>query len=293
MNIRFAVTLLILVVVTSFGLRSFGDEDSGKASFLEELKNLESLTYEEREKWLSNTSTSLRDLQSAVIKELKRSQSDDARACLAFLLGRYRSVEAAEPLSKMIGLKNPSYDRFPGLPLVGAYPAYDALVRIGTPSLRFMVKNLESSDDKTERDLSAQVIWRVLGTAFDNTTRGKKGKELARLFLCKAIEWQSDPAKKKNLESALKYFDTGTHKDSQSTNEQRAEAAESHSQSVKVPKPETMQTSVPEIAGSRAKPVEEPGESSRDLLVVVLSVSVVVLAGVVVFLLLRRKSSLR
>ncbi|MHC4529568.1 MAG: hypothetical protein ACYS29_16970, partial [Planctomycetota bacterium] len=71
------------------------------------------------------------------------------------------------------------------------YPVVEALIKIGKPSVRVMIHNIVSSNDKKVRDLSAKVIRYI------------EGREIGRIVLEKAAERQTDPAKKARLKGAL------------------------------------------------------------------------------------------
>jgi HEAT repeat protein len=77
------------------------------------------------------------------------------------------------------------------------YPAVEALIEIGNPSIRAMLAKLEATDDEHVRNLSARVIYHV------------EGPELSKIVVQLAIAQQNDPKKKKRLEAALPLLKSG------------------------------------------------------------------------------------
>jgi HEAT repeat protein len=133
------------------------------------------------------------DTQAILIQQLRSSPSKERKIAAAYLLGRYRMQDAVPYLAKEIALeaKIVPTDK---VGLWDAYPAVEALVKIGNPAIPAMIANIEATDDKTVRELSARVIRHV------ETPR------VARFVIELAIEKQQDPGKKKNLHDALQYL---------------------------------------------------------------------------------------
>jgi hypothetical protein len=117
--------------------------------------------------------------------------SKDVKACAAYLLGQYRIAEAVQNLAAAITL-----DMGFGIQkrerLWGQYPVVQALVQIGQPSVPYMVRNLEESDDAKMRELSLKVVRHVVGP------------ETAAFLMKRAMEEQEDAEKRDRLNSALR-----------------------------------------------------------------------------------------
>jgi len=77
-------------------------------------------------------------------------------------------------------------------PIISGYPAMDALVKIGNPSIPAVIRNLEESEDAKVRELSLKVLYRIEGD-----------KDIVQLRLQKALEVQQDSKKKARLQTAL------------------------------------------------------------------------------------------
>jgi hypothetical protein len=119
--------------------------------------------------------------------------SDLSQCAAAYYLGEMRFPEAAEVLAGKIAfrfnaLKYPWYN----FPNVSDYPALDALVKIGNPSISAVIRNLAESDDAKVGELSLQVLNRIEGD-----------KDIVRLRLQKALDTQKNSVKRARLQVAL------------------------------------------------------------------------------------------
>ncbi len=171
-----------------------GTEQISDEQITGRLQKFERLTDKERETLLQDIGQNLRQTQETLLIALD-SESKDARFYAAYLLGEYRFPRAADGLAQRITLEDKirstaqrSHEWF-----WDRYPAMEALVKIGTPSIPALIRNLEQSDDVTIRDLSLKVLYRVEGD-----------KEITTLRLQHALNMQKDPQKQTRLQSALK-----------------------------------------------------------------------------------------
>ncbi len=119
--------------------------------------------------------------------------SDIGVYAATYYLGEIRFSDAAGVLALRIGYafdwaKYP-WSTFPDIP---PYPVVEALVKIGSPSIPALFRNLEESDVAKTRELSLIAICRIDGD-----------KELTTLRLQKAANAQRDSTKKARLETAL------------------------------------------------------------------------------------------
>jgi len=120
--------------------------------------------------------------------------SEISQCAAAYYLGEMRFPEAAKDLAEKIAFrfnagKYPYYN-FPNVP---DYPAMEALIKIGNPSISAVIRNLAESDDAKVRELSLQVIERI-----DND------KDISALRLQKAIKAETNSQKQARLQAALK-----------------------------------------------------------------------------------------
>lgn len=116
---------------------------------------------------------------------------DYPKCCAAYYLGEMRASEAVDSLANQITLEPIVISHEPAY---GYNPPVDALVKIGTPSIPAVIRNLAESEDEKVREFSMAVLYLI--DAGD--------KDIVQLRLQKALDAQTDAAKKARLQSALK-----------------------------------------------------------------------------------------
>lgn len=133
-----------------------------------------------------------------LVQILKEEKSLNLNRCAsAFYLGEMRRSDSANALAEAIPLTvDMSKINLMGLPDVlpamGKYPAVEALVKIGNPSIPAVIQNLADSDDVKVRDLSMQVLTRI-----------DSDKDISQLRLQKALKAETDSQKKARLQTAI------------------------------------------------------------------------------------------
>ena len=115
----------------------------------------------------------------------------------AYYLGEMRYAEASDVLSSNITLiwdytAAPMNHLWPYVPEWGS-AALEALVKIGSPCLPAVIRNLAESDDVKTRELSLKVVYRIDGD-----------KDIAGLRLQKALKAEKDMQKQARLQQAMK-----------------------------------------------------------------------------------------
>jgi len=115
------------------------------------------------------------------------------KCCAANCLGEMRASEAAESLAAQITI-NPPGDMggFHFVPTGGYMTAVSALIKIGTPAIPAVIRNLAGSDDEQVRAWSLTVL---------NTIDGDKN--VVQLRLQGFLEKETDQIKKDRIQSAL------------------------------------------------------------------------------------------
>ena len=186
-----SLCVLILTVVL---VACASEGDYMEQSKAEKLKMMDRMTASDRESLLTDLETEWQATKEALINNLS-SQQEQTRFSAAYLLGLYRYVDAADSLAQVIDMESKDSAAQKRLARWDRYPAVEALIKIGKPSVPAMLRNLEESKNENVKELSARVISYV------------EGKELAKSIVANAIAKQGDPAKKANLESSLKYFE--------------------------------------------------------------------------------------
>jgi hypothetical protein len=118
------------------------------------------------------------------------------RCAAAYYLGEMRSSETADALASDIALQfDKSQIKIKYLIKINipAYPAMNALIKIGSPSIPAMIRNLTENDDVPIRNLSLKVLCRIDGD-----------KDIVQLRLQKALAAEKDSQKQARLQMALK-----------------------------------------------------------------------------------------
>ena len=190
---KYGPYVVLCCLMVGIGTLAFGGKRTGNESpFIRSIPKLASLKSDERMRLLEQVSGEFADVKSGLISQLDESDPKAVIFSVAFLLGTFREEQSVHHLSKFIAIKS---DRplLPDrrMPIWGDYPVVEALISIGNRAIPEMLKNIESSDDEKVRELSAKVIRYV------------DGPEIAKFRLEKAIERQSDPAKKARLTAAM------------------------------------------------------------------------------------------
>jgi hypothetical protein len=116
------------------------------------------------------------------------------RCTCAYYLGELRAAEAADALAATISLElDPRHVVIRGLYLAAYDPALNALIKIGGPAIRSLIKNLAESDDAKIGEFSLKALCHIEGD-----------KDVVQFRLQKALAAQKDSQKQIRLESALK-----------------------------------------------------------------------------------------
>ena len=164
-------------------------------------ENLDWMTGPDQDSSLTTLEHEWQSRKCILIRALLRGENQKARFCAAYLLGLYRYPEAVNHLAAKITMENDDEVLPQGkMARWGRYPAVEALIRIGKPSVAAMLRNLASSSDQHVRALSARVIFYV------------EGEQIGRLIVENAIAKEDDSVKKKNLEASLSLLKGGEYK---------------------------------------------------------------------------------
>ena len=187
---KYAFCLVLCCLVFGIGTFVFAENKPNMDQQLQVISRLASLGNDERMRLLEQLSKDRSDLQAELISQLNGANPNEVNISVAYLLGLNRMEQSVRHLSRLITLevdvrnhsREPMWDR---------YPVVEALIRIGSPAIPEMIKNIETSDDQKVRELSAKVIRYI------------DGPEIAKFRLEKATEKQTDPGKKAKLKAAM------------------------------------------------------------------------------------------
>jgi HEAT repeat protein len=118
--------------------------------------------------------------------------SNFKRCAAAYYLGELSNKNAINDLASSISLTFKYDVDSLRIPAFAGYPAMDALVKMGSPSIPALIRNLKESKNTLVQDLSLQAIIRI-----DND------RDISQLRLQKAVKGEADPQKQARLQSAL------------------------------------------------------------------------------------------
>lgn len=170
-----------------------GAEQVNNQNLISRMTELGKLTDQDLVMLVQDSRQHLHQIQEALLTKLG-SENEDVNFYAAYLLGEYRFPQAANSLARVIALKDKvrSTMKRKSEWLWDRYPAMEALIKIGNPSIPAVIRNLEESDDAEVRDLSLKVLQHI-----------ETDSEVAQLRLRRASEAQANPEKKARLQSGL------------------------------------------------------------------------------------------
>lgn len=155
------------------------------------MKKLDTLDERSRMKLLSQADEQRNELLGVLLKHLGTSPSKNVQAAAIYLIGRHHLSGGVAELIRCIDF-DPGRERQPGPePLWEQYPAMEALITIGWPSVPAVIELLATETDNLRRDLAVKVI------------RYATKSEVAKFILEEAHKIESDPNRKGNLQDAL------------------------------------------------------------------------------------------
>ena len=131
--------------------------------------------------------------------------SNDNQAAAIYLLGELRPTDSnsIQFLIENIDFKSSKMATSIGLVRWGCYPAQESLIKIGTPTVNAILCHLPIEDNEVRRHLMCDVLINVEGKkgVYFNEAEGKK---VVQGQIKDRLANESDPAKRANLELALK-----------------------------------------------------------------------------------------
>ena len=163
--------------------------------FVDQLVRLEKMTGTEKVELIDDVGKNLRLLQKALSNQLIIG-NNEAKCYAAYFIGEYRFSQSANNLAQVIALHEDFLRPNGRIWVWGQYPAMEALIKIGNPSIPAVIRNLAESDDAKVRELSLKVLYHIEGD-----------KDIVQLRLQKALRTETDLQKQARLQAALKNLD--------------------------------------------------------------------------------------
>lgn len=168
-----------------------GDTALIEQQVMELVKDMDSIDEKSRMKVLSQVDSQRLTLLGILLRHLGTSPSKNVQAAAIYLIGRHRLSDGVDELMKYIDFA-PDMKRqiMEPEPLWEQYPAMEALITIGKPSVPAALKLLATETGDLRRSLAVKVIRYV------------EGADVARFLLDQAYAAESDAARKENLADA-------------------------------------------------------------------------------------------
>lgn len=190
--------LAVLTIGLAFGLGvpPAVAQQKGRAPMIEQevmdmMKALDGMDERSRMKYLSQVDEQRNELRAALVKCLDTSASRNVQVAAIYLLGRHRFSEAVPELIKRIDFDAGETPKKMAEPLWERYPAMEALIAIGRPSIPAALELLATDGNGLRRDLAVKVIRYV------------EDAELARIVIERAQTVETDARRKVGLQEAL------------------------------------------------------------------------------------------
>lgn len=155
------------------------------------MSQLDSLDEKAQMSLLSRVDEQRNQLLTLLVRYLDTSPSKNVQAAAIYIIGRHRFSEGTTELVRHIDFDAGERMRSASLPLWDQYPAMEALIRIGLPSIQPTIELLATDSNELRRSLATKVIRYV------------EGPEVAKFVLDRAYEKESDPKRRANLKNAI------------------------------------------------------------------------------------------
>jgi len=155
------------------------------------MSRLDTLDERSRIKLVSQVDDQRNQLLNILVKYIDTSPSTNVRAAAIYIIGRHRLSEAAPELIQHIDFDAGEAPRSGSLPLWGRFPAAEALITIGLPSVAPAIELLASDANELRRDLATKVIRYV------------EGYDVSKFILDRAFSAETGANRKARLAEAV------------------------------------------------------------------------------------------
>ncbi|MHB0935928.1 MAG: hypothetical protein ACYC6A_06015 [Armatimonadota bacterium] len=190
-----SIAIVAIVLVLSPLTMNNSDCASREDDRYADLQKLSSKNINELQQLCNNYEIDRNQLQGILINQFSPESSTEVKFTIASIFGYYRMEGSVRTLAPYIALENNlNIDNTDRLPLWNRYPVASALIKIGQPSIRFMIENIKTSDDQKVRELSAAVINSI------------EGYDVSNFILQKAMDSATDAIAKERFKTSIDYI---------------------------------------------------------------------------------------
>ena len=127
------------------------------------MKNLDTLDERSRTKLISQVDEQRNELLGVLLKYLDTSSSKNVQAAAIYMIGRHRLSDGVGDLIRHIDFEPGEPSRIGALPLWEQFPAMEALITIGKPSVKPALELLATDGNDLRRTLAVKVIRYIEG----------------------------------------------------------------------------------------------------------------------------------
>jgi hypothetical protein len=153
------------------------------------MKKLDSLDERSRMKLISEVDEQRNELLRVLVKYVDTSPSKNVQAAAIYMIGRQRLSDGVGDLVRRIDFE-PEQPSRGALPLWEHFPAMEALISIGKPSVRPCLELLATDENDLHRTLAVKVIRYV------------EGADIALFILQNTVASERDAKRRANLADA-------------------------------------------------------------------------------------------
>ena len=158
------------------------------------LAEIDSVDQQTCMKILSNIDVERNNVSGILLTKLGTVNSINEKAALIYLIGRYKLDDCVNDLIQYIDFNTGDKPMKGPLPLWEQYPAMEALINIGLPSINPVIELLSKETDKERCELALKIL------------RYLKDAEFGKFILEEAIKKEEEKGRKSLLENALKKY---------------------------------------------------------------------------------------
>jgi hypothetical protein len=193
--VKYSLLAVGLAVIAGLLIGGQKTQKAGKPMIdqqvMELMKKLDTLDDRSRMKLLSEVDEQRNELLGALLKQLGTSSSKQVQAAAIYLIGRNRLSDGTDELIRRIDFDPGTRAQRGPRPLWEQYPAMEALITIGQPSIKPAVELLATESDDLRRALAVKVVRYV------------NGAETAEFILQRAQAASTEAGRRSRLDDAL------------------------------------------------------------------------------------------